>query len=339
MAKKNESTYEYKEAPMRQALVYSAFGWLIGKRSQHYSRKLNKEVVTLRRDYLISTNPVIVDCEKEYAKLEKGRIPVKHRSNVFLGFIGKTLVMLFTIAVLLAGVGLTVVGLYDGFVVGKKSWAVYNAAVEAELSPDPFYIEEIGGKAELPDGYYDFVSKHPTINTFGDLVAFNDGKVDEEKLLRSYETWLTTFGVVEEGDEDGFAKVDKTVVKNADGEYPADNEFEPFGIVRGFVFGRGLGKLFASMPIWFNACTAFGAALIVVFVVTVVIEAAVGKKKKREKRIKIAQLKSECLKTASAALRQMKSENRELMTRRDMQMSDLEAMFSQVMESHSDDDD
>ena len=340
MSRKINDCYEYKEAPMRQAMAYSSFGWLIGKRSQHYSRKYNREVVTLRRDFLIGANPTIRECEKEYLQLERGRIPAKYKSHAFLGAIGKLLVVLLTAALLLFGLAEAAVGVYDGLKVERKVRALYNTAAETGLISDVTTVGcETADNSFVTKEYVEFVKKNPTLDTFSELVAFSGGKVSDEDLLQAYKDWLFRFVVGSYADESGYAEVDPTIVQN-DGVYAADEQpvNAVFDIVRSTFSFLDFDWLFNGMPLWINSGSVFGGAALVLFIISVIIESAVGKAKKKRKRQRCAELMIECSKTASSALFDMKAEHRELRTRKDAQIYDLQTMFTKVMDSRDDDD-
>ncbi|MBO4539672.1 MAG: hypothetical protein J5781_05300 [Clostridia bacterium] len=334
MSKKINDCYEYKEAPLRQAMGYASFGWLIGKHSQHYSRKYNREVVTLRRDFIIGADPTIRECEKDYLKLEKGKIPAKYKSHAFFGAVGKFFVIILTIAVLLFGLAQVAVGVYDGLATEKKVRALYNAAIDAGLLSD-----ETVSCDGITDKYAEFVKENPTLDTFSELVAYSKDKVDEDNLLETYKNWLSKFELAETDKEDSFASADPTIEK-ADGQYLEDENvanivFDPIRSTFAFL---AFDNLFDGMPLWINSGSVFGAAALVVFVLLVIIESAVGKAKKRKKRQRCAELMIECSKKASNALFDLKAEHRELRTRKDANIYELQTMFSKMMDSREEDD-
>ncbi len=337
MAKKKFTDYyEYKEAPIRQALNYAAFGWLIGKRSQHYSKKLGQDVVTLRRDLVIGNDPTISDYEKEYLYLEKGKLPRKYRSHVFLSFLGKSLLTILTAAVLVFGLLFTFVGLYDAMKVGKRTWAVYNAAVETEIVAG----SPIDASGAVPDAYYDFLAKNPTVDTFAELLALAGDKVDEDVLLESYKDQLVKFKLADQDEEKSFVGVDATLNVGDDGKYPADSGLgvmlDP---VRSWVYSLKLGSVFSSFPSIINVCDALGIALVLIFIIMIIIESAVRRHNKKELKVKCAYQMKECLKLSSNALYNLKADSRELMTGHDRHIYDLERMFTQVMASQNEEND
>ena len=91
MAKKEIEYYEYKEAPMRKAYAYASFGWLIGKHSQHYSKKLDREVVTLRRDNQQAVQEGQFDLRKVQGDNQIGPIYVGYYVAVMMAEKGLTL--------------------------------------------------------------------------------------------------------------------------------------------------------------------------------------------------------------------------------------------------------
>ena len=340
MSKKINDCYEYKEAPLRQAMGYASFGWLIGKRSQHYSRKYNREVVTLRRDFLIGADPTIRECEKEYLKLERGKIPAKYKSHAFFGAVGKLFVIILTIAILLFGLAQTVVGLYDGIVVEKKVRALYNAALDTDLLTDTTTVScNADGNASITDKYIEFTKENPTLDTFAELIDYAKDKVDEDDLLDFYKKWLSDFSLADADKEESFAAADPTIEK-ADGEYVKDENvvnvaFDPIRSTFAFL---AFDKMFDGMPLWINSGSVFGVAALVVFILLVIIESAVGKAKKKKRRQRCAELMIECSKKASGALFDLKAEHRELRTRKDANIYELQTMFSKMMDSREDDE-
>ena len=337
MSKKINDCYEYKEAPLRQAMGYASFGWLIGKRSQHYSRKYNREVVTLRRDFIIGADPTIRECEKEYLKLERGKIPAKYKSHAFFGAVGKFFVIILTIAILLFGLAQTVVGLYDGIAVEKRVRALYNAALDTGLLTDTTTIScDADG---ITDKYIEFTKENPMLDTFAELIDYSKDKVDEDDLSDAYKNWLSKFELADADKEESFAAADPTIEKS-DGEYPEDESvvnvvFDPIRSTFAFL---AFDKMFDGMPLWINSGSVFGAAALVVFILLVIIESAVAKAKKRKRRQRCAELMIECSKKASSALFDLKAEHRELRTRKDANIYELQTMFSKMMDSREDDE-
>ena len=341
MAKKIIDSYEYKEAPKRQAMEYVAFGWQIGRNSEHYSSKERKDVVTMRRDIAIGANPTIHDFEKSYLKLERGKLPLKYRNKPILKGIFKCLLILLTIAVLAVGVGLITVGVYDGFKVEKRSRAIYNTLVELSMTEDKLIVDvvEENGSA-LTDGYIEFAKENPTLDTFAELIDYNNGKTDEEVLLKTYKNWLVKFGLASKGVEESFEAADPSVVPDEFGYYV--NEEDTIGgifdLVRQYVSFVNFDGALEAMPIWLNTFSLMGAAALILFVLLIIIESAVRKRNKKKKRQKCVLLMRDCVKKSTDALYDLKMENRELMTKKDMQLYDLETMFTQVMQPSGDDD-
>lgn len=334
MSKKINDCYEYKEAPIRRAMAYASFGWLIGKRSKHYSRKLNCDVVTLRRDYLIGANPIIRECEKEYLRLEKGRIPAKYKSYAVFKVIAKFFVILITIALLLFGLVQTATGVYDGLKNEARVRALYNAAVENGL------VSAATVSADTVDkDYVDFVKKNPTLDTFAELIAFSNGKAEPDDILSAYKNWLFRFGKADLAHEETFAEVDPTIIEE-DGDYVTEQSAlnNALDIVRSTFAFLNFDYLLNGMPVWLNFTVLSGVAAIVLFALLVIIESAAKKSAKKKNKLRCAELMLECSKKASSALFDMKSEHRELRTKKDAQIYDLQTMFTKIMDSRDDDE-
>lgn len=335
MSKKINDCYEYKEAPIRQAMAYASFGWLIGKRSKHYSRKYNCDVVTLRRDFLIGANPTIRECEKEYLRLEKGRIPAKYKSHAFLKAIGKVFVILITIALLLFGLAQTAVGVYDGLKKETKVRALYNAAVDSEAIAD----KEVVSADKISQNYVEFVKKNPTLDSFSELYDLTSGSSSKDELLQSYKNWLFKFGEADFAHEESFAEADPTVNVGKDDYVASTDQIDSLlDTLRETLAFLNFDYLFNGMPLWINTASVSGAAAIVVFIIMVVIEAAAGKAKKKNNRRRCAELMIECSKNAASALFDMKAEHRELRTKKDDQIYNLQTMFTKVMDSRDDEE-
>lgn len=338
MSKKINDCYEYKEAPIRQAMAYASFGWLIGKRSKHYSRKYNCDVVTLRRDFLIGANPTIRECEKEYLRLEKGRIPAKYKSHAFLKGLGKAFVILITIAILLFGLAQMTVGVYDGLKKESIVRALYNAAVENEAIPG----KETVGVDKVTKKYVEFVKKNPALDSYSELceIASDSGSASsDDDLLQSYKNWLFKFGKADFADEESFAEADPTVNVGSD-DYVArtDRIDSLFDSIREALAFLNFDYLFNKMPLWINTASVSGATAIVLFIIMVVIESIASKSKKKKNRRRCAELMIECSRNASSALFDMKAEHRELRTKKDDQIYNLQTMFTKVMDARDDED-
>lgn len=334
MAKKINDCYEYKEAPIRQAMAYASFGWLIGKRSKHYSRKYNCDVVTLRRDFLIGANPTIRECEKEYLRLEKGHIPAKYKSHSFLRAVGRAFVILITIALLAFGLAQTATGVYDGLKNESRVRAIYNTIVENELITAQTVSADTVDKA-----YVDFVRKNPKLDTFAELYAFSNGKADADSLLSSYKKWLFKFGEADLAREESFVEADSSIVEK-DGEYVAEQSAlnDVLDIVRSTFAFINFDYLLSGMPIWIDSTVLSGAVALFLFIIMVIIQSAADKAKKKKNRLKCAELMIECSKNASSALFDMKAEHRELRTKKDASIYDLQTMFTKVMDDREDDE-
>ncbi len=335
MAKNLNDSYEYKEAPIRSALEYASFGWQIGKSSEHYSKKLNREVVTLRRDFIISANPTIRDCERDYLKLEKGKLPSKYKTHGLLRFLGKLFIILLMLASLVAGAVLAAVGVYDAVSVEKRRWAIYNAAVENGISDEPYYVLDTDSGIIMPDSYEKFVRDNPEVDTFGELFELAKGKANEQRLLNSYKNWLNKFELTADTSTESAEAVDPSVIKGQDG-YPIE-EGGIMDTVRGLTLFMRSGMYFSGMPLWINLQSICGCALILIFIILLLIEIIAGKKRKKKTQQKCVVHMKECLRIAADALYDLKMENRGLMTKKDMQLYDLETMFTQVMEPRGDD--
>lgn len=341
MARKEIDSYEYKEAPMRKAFAYSSFGWLIGKHSQHYSKKYDQEVVTLRRDIAIGADPTIRECEKEYHKLEKGIVPAKYKNRSFIKFIFKALFVLITFALCVCAIGLTAVGVYDGVKVETRVRALYNTAVEKELFDGKLAGTENRNGSVLPDSYIKFVKNDPTLDTFAELVAFADGKVGDEALLETYSSWLVKYGSASDEAIETIEKIDPSVKADGDGRYITKNSTVDmiFDVVRKSLSFISFDNALEGMPIWVNSFVLAGGGALVLFVLLTIIGVVFRKRAKKERIRQCALLKKDCLQNAAKALHDLKMENRELMTRKDMRLLDLENMFTQVMSVKDDDDD
>ena len=340
MAKKEIEYYEYKEAPMRKAYAYASFGWLIGKHSQHYSKKLDREVVTLRRDIAIGADPTIRECEKEYLKLEKGKLPAKYRNKSFFRILGKIFITLIIVVLLLAGLGMSVVGVYNGIATEKRVRALYNAAVKAEIVADADLVETATKNGSvLPQTYVAFKKDHSTLDTFAELMQLNDGAVSERKVLDAYHESLIDLELAED-DEDSFEKFDPSLIKNEGGEYVASASAinDLIDIVRKYFAFVNFDRTLEGLPVWLNSFTLIGIASLLVFVLLMIVCSIARKKNKKERLRQCALLKRDCLKNAGKALHDLKLENRELMTRKDMRLLDLENMFTQVMSTKEEDD-
>ena len=90
--------YQYSEANAKDAYMLRAFGWLIGKRSEHENKK-GEKVYTIRRDLQIAGDPVIRKAEKQFDQFNnKAQKTMKRRHGW-----GQFFAILFTVLGLLVG--------------------------------------------------------------------------------------------------------------------------------------------------------------------------------------------------------------------------------------------
>lgn len=324
---------------MKRAMEYASFGWLIGKNSEHYSRKEGGKVVTLRRDFIIGANPTISDCEKDYLKLEKGKIPSKYLDHVFLKFLARLFLIILLIAFGVVGIAATLVGVYDGFKVNGRVKAIYNAAVECDLvEGDAVLLPDDDPEGGITEGYLKFVSENPTLNTFGELVAFTDDAVGEDKLAESYKKSLYYFGLIEDMKDETVYAVDPTAEKGEEG-YPADDAmlnvvFDPVRTVFSKVNFDGM---LTSFPDWINSTLLIGGATLAVFLITLLIRGVTAKHRKIKRRKKCAVIMQDCVRQASDALYAIKNEHRETRTKKDEELFDIENVLSKAFVPEGDD--
>ncbi len=369
MAKiKQADGYQVKQVLADKVGELNAFGWNKVKNSTRVIKK--KTYVNVRRKLALSKIPDLRPLESKYEKWSKKKIKKNPIGGIFA-----FLFMIVFFAVALVGL---YVGLTDNILSGKayeKSIAIYNAAVEKDLitakdlglgedkTAELCVYDEEGKAVKISDGYTAFVKKGyiaysaaAFINNYTylndeDKTVKLDAKEDADTIsafVKEYIDQLDELKYVsykEDADDDAIAKAkegfDTTVVVAEDGTYSVkaggiamiDGIVD--GIVRPLLQGFGLG--YAPLVMGFGIPLVAGAAAFVLFLILLIVFIRIcGAKKRIEKRELIL---SESMKEAAELVYGVKLKNRDLMTKTERRMHDMQSMIVRAIHQASEDDD
>ena len=141
MAKKVtvQGGYQYSEADIKVANQMHAFGWLIGRRTEHENNK-GQKVFTVRRDLQIGTDPIVKKSEKKYntyVNKAAKKMKCRHRWGQFFA-------ILFTVVFLLAGAAFILGNMVEA--IGNFTGGIADMVVETVEGIDMIadYAEMIG---------------------------------------------------------------------------------------------------------------------------------------------------------------------------------------------------
>lgn len=141
MAKKVtvQGGYQYSEANIKVANQMHAFGWLIGRRTEHENNK-GEKVFTVRRDLQIGNDPIVKKSEKKYntyVNKAAKKMKCRHRWGQFFA-------ILFTVVFLLAGAAFVVGDMVDavGEFTGEYADMIVDAVAGIDMLAD--YADMVG---------------------------------------------------------------------------------------------------------------------------------------------------------------------------------------------------
>ncbi len=346
--------YQIKQVLADKSAELNAFGWNKVKNSTRNVKK--KTYVNVRRKIALSKTPGLKAIESKYEKWSKKKIKKNPIGGIFA-----FLFMLIFFAVALVGVYM---GLNDDLLGGKayeKSIAAYNAAVKTnmvtseDLELDDAlelvkYDDEEEALGEVTDGYKAFIKKYVAYSYAGFINNYADA--DGEKLdAEADEATIKAFAKeylkqVEElgflGEDEEAADFDSSLVYDEDNDtYTTKSALVGAidgivdGIIRPILLGFGLGykPLVASFGIPFLA----GALCLVLFIICLIAFIRIcGAKNRIEKRNEIV---AECIKEASELVYGIKIKNRDLMTKNERKMHDMQSMIVRAIHQANEDDD
>lgn len=360
---KQADGYQVKQVLADKAVELNAFGWTKVKNSMRTVKK--KTFVNVRRKIGLARIPGLKPIESKYNKWANKKIKKNPVGGIFA-----FLFMLVFFAV--AAVGLYI-GLNDNILSGKayeKSIAAYNAAVQTRLvTADDLEVDEAAPcvydadkeTVEETDGYKAFVKKYVAYSFGGFINNYTyetddgavklDAKDDAAKInafAKEYINQLDKLGYVDHAEDatrDDIAKdnleFDASVVYSADEDTysvkagtlaPVDNIVD--GIIRPLLQGFGLG--YAPLVAGFGIPFIAGAGCFVLFLICLIAFIRIcGAKARLEKRETIV---AECLKEARELVYGIKVKNRDLMTKNERKMYDMQSMIVRAIHQANDDE-
>lgn len=361
---KQADGYQVKQVLADKAAELNAFGWNKVKNSTRTVKK--KTFVNVRRKIALARIPGLKPIENKYNKWAKKKIKKNPVGGIFA-----FLFMLVFFAVALVGL---YIGLNDNLIGGKayeKSIAAYNAAIETDLiTADDLGVDEATAceydadkkAVTVSDGYKAFVKKFVAYSFGGFINNYSysvDGttyklKADEDQdkidaFAKEYLSQLDQLGFVsyaEDADEEAIEKAklayDASVIYSADKDSysvkagllgPVDGIID--GMIRPLLQGFGLDykPLFMDFGIPFIA----GAGCFVLFIICLIAFIRIcGAKRRIEKRETIV---ADCVKEAHEMVYGVKVKNRDLMTKTERKMYDMQSMIVRAIHQASDDED
>lgn len=335
---KQADGYQVKQVLADKAAELNAFGWNKVKNSTRVIKK--KQYVDVRRKLGLARIPGLKPIENKYNKWSKKKIKKNPVGGIFACLF---MVIFFAVAI----VGLYI-GLTDNILSGnayEKSIAVYNAAVKtgvitaSDVGVDSLDACTVDGEMVTEtDGYKAFVKKYVAYS-FGGFVNTNDfSETQINDLGDEYLDQLVDLGYAE--DSDKALAYDKTI-SSTDSGYaagaalvaPIDNIVD--GMVRPILQGFGLG--YKGLVAGFGIPLIAGAACFVLFIICLIAFISICNAKKRiAKRDEIV---AECVKEGSELVYGVKVKNRDLMTKTERKMHDMQSMIVRAIHQANDEDD
>ena len=347
--------YQVKQVLADKAVELNAFGWNKVKNSTRTVKK--KVFVNVRRKSALARTPGLKPIEAKYEKWAKKKIKKNPIGGIFA-----FLFMVVFFAVAVAGL---YIGLNDDIIGGKayeKSIAVYNAALATSMiSAEDFEgVDELKPCAydsateavEETDGYKAFVKKYVAysfggfINNYsyseGDTVKKLDAKEDADLIKAFAEEYLKQIEDLNYIGEDAkaidfdasviYSESDDTYSVKAGTLAPVDDIID--SVLRPLIQGFGLGYkplvLFLGIPL------IAGAAGLILFIICLIAFIRICGAKKR--MIKRDEIITECVKEAKELVYGIKVKNRDLMTKTERKMYDMQSMIVRAIHQASDDE-
>ena len=346
--------YQVKQVLAEKAAELNAFGWNKVKNSTRTVKK--KVYVNVRRKVALARTPGLKPIESKYDKWAKKKIKKNPIGGIFA--------FLFMVVFLAVAVVGLYIGLNDDIIGGKayeKSVAAYNAAIESGLISAADFegldtIEKCEYDAETKsiketDGYNAFIKQYVAysfagfINNYSysvdDEVKKLDAKEDADKINDFAAKYLSQIEDLNLIGEDAKAlDFDSSVIYNeSEDSYsakagllaPVDNIVD--GIIRpllqGYVGYKPL-VLFLGIPL------IAGAAGLILFIICLIALIRIGGAKKR--MLKRDEIVAECVKEAKELVYGIKVKNRDLMTRTERKMFDMQSMIVRAIHQANDAD-
>ena len=367
---KQAEGYQVKQVLAEKSGELNAFGWNKVKNSTRVIKK--KTYVNVRRKTPLAKIPGLKAIESKYEKWSKKKI----RRNP-LGGIFAFLFMIVFLAIAVVGLYIGLNDNVIGGKAYEKSIAVYNMAVKNGLIDKEGLkvdkdLELCEYDAEtktvkVADGYSAFIKKGYVAYSFAafinnytylddeDKAVKYDAKDDADlisKFAKDYLTQLDELGFVSYAEDAEEADIEKAkLAYDATVSYSADDDLYSAkaggiaaidGIVdgmlrptlQGFVDYKpllDLGVIALGIPL------IAGAAGIILFIICLIGFIRVCTAKNR--RMKRDEIVAECLKEGSALVYGVKVKNRDLMTKTERKMHDMQSMIVRAIHQANEDDD
>ena len=354
---KQADGYQVKQVLADKALELNAFGWTKVKNSARTVKK--KQVVNVRRKIALARIPGLKPIEAKYDKWSKKKI----KKNV-VGGIFAFLFMLVFFAVALVGL---YIGLNDNMLSGnayEKSIAAYNAALKTDLitaedldveadKAIPCVYDDDKEAVEENDGYKAFIKKYVAYSFGGFINNYSfDETQDKEKITndfaKEYIKQLDDLGFVSYADDADKEDIEKAkLAYDSSIVYAADSDSYSvkagmLAVVDGIVDGmirpliQGFGVGYAPVVAGFGILFLAGAGCFVLFIICLIAFIRIcGAKARIEKRETIV---ADCLKEARELVYGIKVKNRDLMTKNERKMYDMQSMIVRAIHQANDDE-
>jgi len=346
--------YQVKQVAAEKAGELNAFGWNKVKNS---TRNIKKKVfVNVRRKIALSRTPGLKPIESKYNKWAKKKIKKNPIGGIFA-----FLFMLIFFAVALVGL---YIGLNDNIISGnayEKSIAIYNAAIKTNL----IVAEDFDGVSELEpctydkdteevketDGYKAFIKQYVAYSFGGFINNYSysdDGTVyklnaeeDEVKINAFAKEYLTQL------EDLGYIAEDAKAI-DYDSSVSFDEEKNTYSVKAGMLavvdgYVDAYARTMLQKYVGYKPLVMFigipliaGAAGLILFIICLIAFIRIcGAKKRIAKREEII---AECVKEAKELVYGIKVKNRDLMTRTERKMFDMQSMIVRAIHQASDDE-
>ncbi len=335
--------YQVKQVLAEKAAELNAFGW---NKVKNTTRTIKKKVfVNVRRKIALSRTPGLKPIESKYEKWAKKKIKKNPIGGIFA-----FLFMVVFFAVALVGL---YIGLNDNFISGnayEKSIAIYNAAIETDLISaedfegvselEPCTYDEDAQALKETDGYNAFIKKY---------VAYSFGGFVNNCNLLDQDAWINEFAeaYIAQLEDLGFLKEDVDPLKyDSSVAYDEDNDVYSvkagtLAVIDKYVdsFVRTMLQQFVGykpLVMFIGIPLIAGVVGLILFVVCLIAFIRIcGAKKRIAKREEIV---AECVKEGKELVYGIKVKNRDLMTRTERKMFDIQSMIVRAIHQANDDE-
>lgn len=346
--------YQVKQVPAEKASELNAFGWNKVKNSTRTVKK--KVFVNVRRKIALSRTPGLKPIESKYDKWAKKKIKKNPVGGIFA-----FLFMLVFFAVALVGL---YIGLNDDIIAGKayeKSIAIYNAAIETNLISaadfegvnelEPCKYDADTKVVTETDGYKAFIKQYVAysfggfINNYSYTVdgtvyklTAEDNAAQINNFAEKYLAQLEDLGFVAE-DAKAIDYDSSIAFDEEKGDYSVKGGV--LAVVDGYVdaYARTMLQKFVGykpLVLFIGIPLIAGAAGLILFIICLSAFIRICGAKKR--MIKRDEIIAECVKEGKELVYGIKVKNRDLMTRTERKMFDMQSMIVRAIHQAGDDE-